>query len=161
MRPHDLHHNEHNETIKSINFLFQGYVNNIICQFHWFSTPYTMTILNIAHVGKKISNVFDIGKWKRMNVGRKWATFVAAMKFHICAMVFWSYYFLNFIGSVWTCVVVSIDRFIAVKYPLHSKIWCTPKRAVKVLSSLTVVIIIYQVSPFYLAQNHNVRKMME
>ncbi|CAD6187139.1 unnamed protein product [Caenorhabditis auriculariae] len=42
-------------------------------------------------------------------------------------------------GSVWTCVAVTVDRFLAVNYPLHSKIWCTPKRAICILAVITVV----------------------
>jgi hypothetical protein len=47
-------------------------------------------------------------------------------------------------GSVWTCVAITVDRFLAVKYPLHMRLWCTPHRAFCVLSCITAISIIYK-----------------
>ncbi|CAJ0583602.1 unnamed protein product, partial [Mesorhabditis spiculigera] len=52
-------------------------------------------------------------------------------------------------GSVWTCVAVTVDRFLAVNYPLHSKIWCTPKRAVVIMGALTTFIFFYKIPQFF------------
>jgi hypothetical protein len=46
--------------------------------------------------------------------------------------------------SVWTCVAITIDRFLAVKYPLHMRFWCTPQRAVCVLSVIALFSAVYK-----------------
>ncbi|CCD68810.1 G-protein coupled receptors family 1 profile domain-containing protein [Caenorhabditis elegans] len=52
-------------------------------------------------------------------------------------------------GSVWTCVAVTVDRFLAVNYPLHSKIWCTPRRATTILIAITVFSILFKAPMFF------------
>ncbi|CAI2355930.1 unnamed protein product [Caenorhabditis sp. 36 PRJEB53466] len=52
-------------------------------------------------------------------------------------------------GSVWTCVAVTVDRFLAVNYPLHSKIWCTPRRAVSILLAITVFSVLFKAPMFF------------
>uniref|UniRef100_A0AC34QHG2 G-protein coupled receptors family 1 profile domain-containing protein n=1 Tax=Panagrolaimus sp. JU765 TaxID=591449 RepID=A0AC34QHG2_9BILA len=52
-------------------------------------------------------------------------------------------------GSVWTCVAITLDRFLAVKYPLHMRLWCTSKRAIWVLSFITAFSIIYKIPSFF------------
>ncbi|EGT59194.1 hypothetical protein CAEBREN_03495 [Caenorhabditis brenneri] len=52
-------------------------------------------------------------------------------------------------GSVWTCVAVTVDRFLAVNYPLHSKIWCTPRRATFILGIITVFSIVFKAPMFF------------
>ncbi|PAV63404.1 hypothetical protein WR25_20341 [Diploscapter pachys] len=46
-------------------------------------------------------------------------------------------------------------RFIAVKYPLHMKIWCTPTRAFRILVGITIFSTIYRFPTFFeLTHNH-------
>ncbi|PIC20138.1 hypothetical protein B9Z55_025432 [Caenorhabditis nigoni] len=52
-------------------------------------------------------------------------------------------------GSVWTCVAVTVDRFLAVNYPLHSKIWCTPRRAASILLAITVFSVSFKAPMFF------------
>uniref|UniRef100_A0A1I7TR77 G_PROTEIN_RECEP_F1_2 domain-containing protein n=1 Tax=Caenorhabditis tropicalis TaxID=1561998 RepID=A0A1I7TR77_9PELO len=52
-------------------------------------------------------------------------------------------------GSVWTCVAVTVDRFLAVNYPLHSKIWCTPRRAATILFVITIFSIVFKAPMFF------------
>lgn len=47
-------------------------------------------------------------------------------------------------GSVWTCVAITIDRFLAVKYPLQMRYWCTPQKAVCILTAIAVFSIVYK-----------------
>lgn len=47
-------------------------------------------------------------------------------------------------ASVWTCVAITIDRFLAVKYPLQMRSWCTPQKAACVLSAIAVFSIVYK-----------------
>lgn len=35
--------------------------------------------------------------------------------------------------SVWTCVAITLDRFLAIRFPLHSRSWCTEGRATKII----------------------------
>ncbi len=48
-------------------------------------------------------------------------------------------------GSVWTCVAISVDRFIAVRYPFKKSQYCTQRNACKVLLAITVAAILYQI----------------
>lgn len=47
-------------------------------------------------------------------------------------------------GSVWTCVAITVDRFLAVKYPLHMRVWCTPRCAACILSCIAAISIVYK-----------------
>ncbi|KAE9554762.1 hypothetical protein FO519_002023 [Halicephalobus sp. NKZ332] len=59
-------------------------------------------------------------------------------------------------GSVWTCVAITVDRFLAVRYPLHMRLWCTSKRAICVLSFITIISIVYKLpSAFELSQDES------
>ncbi|PAV58768.1 hypothetical protein WR25_10831 [Diploscapter pachys] len=51
--------------------------------------------------------------------------------------------------NVYVCLAVTVDRYIAVRYPLHSKIWCTPKKAVMVLVGIAVFTLIYRIPVFF------------
>ncbi|KAI1707835.1 7 transmembrane receptor (rhodopsin family) domain-containing protein [Ditylenchus destructor] len=52
-------------------------------------------------------------------------------------------------GSVWTCVAITVDRFLAVKYPLHTRAWCTSHRARTVLNCIGVVAILYKMPSIF------------
>ncbi|PAV62023.1 hypothetical protein WR25_00590, partial [Diploscapter pachys] len=52
-------------------------------------------------------------------------------------------------GSVYICVAITVDRFLAVKYPLHFKLWCTPSRALKILFGITLGTIVYRIPVFF------------
>ncbi|CAI5455614.1 unnamed protein product [Caenorhabditis angaria] len=58
-------------------------------------------------------------------------------------------------GSVWTCVAVTVDRFLAVNYPLHSKIWCTPRKALTILTIITICSILYKAPGFFELSNNS------
>lgn len=47
-------------------------------------------------------------------------------------------------ASVWTCVAITVDRFLAVKYPLHMRLWCTPRCAFFVLTIIAMISIVYK-----------------
>ena len=36
--------------------------------------------------------------------------------------------------SVWTCVAMTVDRFLAIKYPIQSRRWCTTQRTRAILT---------------------------
>ena len=48
--------------------------------------------------------------------------------------------------SAWTCAAITIDRFLHIKYPFQSKIWCTIKGAKIIIISMTCIAVIYRVS---------------
>ena len=48
--------------------------------------------------------------------------------------------------SAWTCAAITIDRFLHIKYPFQSKIWCTIKRTKIIIISMTCIAVIYRVS---------------
>jgi len=52
------------------------------------------------------------------------------------------------VAGTWIIVGMTVDRYIAVCYPLQSKSICTPKRAKIILSVLFTVMAIYNL-PFY------------
>uniref|UniRef100_A0A915DN68 G-protein coupled receptors family 1 profile domain-containing protein n=1 Tax=Ditylenchus dipsaci TaxID=166011 RepID=A0A915DN68_9BILA len=52
-------------------------------------------------------------------------------------------------GSVWTCVAITVDRFLAVTYPLHTRAWCTSHRARTVLNCIGVVAILYKMPSIF------------
>ncbi|KAK0397801.1 hypothetical protein QR680_002275 [Steinernema hermaphroditum] len=47
-------------------------------------------------------------------------------------------------ASVWTCVAITVDRFLAVQYPLKRRLWCTPTKALLVLSIIAIVSFFYK-----------------
>uniref|UniRef100_A0A914CU50 G-protein coupled receptors family 1 profile domain-containing protein n=1 Tax=Acrobeloides nanus TaxID=290746 RepID=A0A914CU50_9BILA len=47
-------------------------------------------------------------------------------------------------ASVWTCVAITVDRFLAVKYPLHMRVWCTPRCAMVVLGCIAMISVVYK-----------------
>uniref|UniRef100_A0A7E4VLB2 G_PROTEIN_RECEP_F1_2 domain-containing protein n=1 Tax=Panagrellus redivivus TaxID=6233 RepID=A0A7E4VLB2_PANRE len=64
-------------------------------------------------------------------------------------------------GSVWTCVAITVDRFLAVKYPLHMRLWCTPQKAICALCCITGLSILYKIPSIFelkLDENGRVHK---
>ncbi|KAH7725468.1 G-protein coupled receptor [Aphelenchoides avenae] len=47
-------------------------------------------------------------------------------------------------ASVWTCVAVTVDRYLAVRYPLKMRVWCTPTKAMLVLAVIATVSFLYK-----------------
>ncbi|CAJ0937585.1 unnamed protein product, partial [Mesorhabditis belari] len=52
-------------------------------------------------------------------------------------------------GSVWTCVAVTVDRFVAVSFPIKKRIWCTPMTSTITLCALTGFCILYKFPAFF------------
>uniref|UniRef100_A0A915CGL2 G-protein coupled receptors family 1 profile domain-containing protein n=1 Tax=Parascaris univalens TaxID=6257 RepID=A0A915CGL2_PARUN len=52
-------------------------------------------------------------------------------------------------SSVWTCVAITVDRFLAIKYPLRTRIWCSPARAKLVLSVIATVSFLYKLPSLF------------
>ncbi|CAI4229539.1 unnamed protein product [Auanema sp. JU1783] len=51
-------------------------------------------------------------------------------------------------GSVWTCVAVTLDRFIAVSYPIRKRVLCTPNTSLAVLLGVTFFSVIFKIPAF-------------
>ncbi|KAI6221944.1 G-PROTEIN-RECEP-F1-2 domain-containing protein [Aphelenchoides fujianensis] len=51
---------------------------------------------------------------------------------------------LSQFASVWTCVAVTVDRYLAVQYPLKTRLWCTPWKAFCVLMIIATISILYK-----------------
>ncbi|TMS37376.1 hypothetical protein L596_004319 [Steinernema carpocapsae] len=52
-------------------------------------------------------------------------------------------------ASVWTCVAITVDRFLAVQYPLKRRLWCTPTKALLVLSIIAIVSFFYKMPSIF------------
>ncbi len=52
-------------------------------------------------------------------------------------------------GSTLVCLAVTVDRFVAVRYPLKKRIWCTPRRALYTVVVLVVSSAFYRASSFF------------
>ncbi|KAI6224846.1 BMA-FRPR-8, isoform c [Aphelenchoides besseyi] len=47
-------------------------------------------------------------------------------------------------ASVWTCVAVTVDRYLAVQYPLKTRVLCTPFKALCVLLTIGTISLLYK-----------------
>ncbi|VDK27489.1 unnamed protein product [Gongylonema pulchrum] len=47
-------------------------------------------------------------------------------------------------SSVWTCVAIAADRYLAVKYPFRTRVWCSTSRAKVVLSVIATISFVYK-----------------
>ncbi|MCP3665205.1 MAG: G-protein coupled receptor, partial [Gammaproteobacteria bacterium] len=45
--------------------------------------------------------------------------------------------------SVWTCVALTLDRYLAVKFPLRKLFWCTAARSTKTLIGILIFGVVY------------------
>uniref|UniRef100_A0A0N5D5P7 G_PROTEIN_RECEP_F1_2 domain-containing protein n=1 Tax=Thelazia callipaeda TaxID=103827 RepID=A0A0N5D5P7_THECL len=52
-------------------------------------------------------------------------------------------------SSIWTCVAITVDRFLAVKYPLQTRMWCSTSRAKLVLSVIATVSFVYKLPSLF------------
>ncbi|CAB3411746.1 unnamed protein product, partial [Caenorhabditis bovis] len=52
-------------------------------------------------------------------------------------------------GSVWTYVAVTVDRFIAVSFPLKKRVWSTRSTSTTVLICITVISAIFKLPSFF------------
>uniref|UniRef100_A0A1I8END0 G_PROTEIN_RECEP_F1_2 domain-containing protein n=2 Tax=Wuchereria bancrofti TaxID=6293 RepID=A0A1I8END0_WUCBA len=52
-------------------------------------------------------------------------------------------------SSVWTCVAITVDRYLAVKYPLQTRVWCSTSRAKLVLSVIATVSFVYKLPSLF------------
>uniref|UniRef100_A0A1I7V5C7 G_PROTEIN_RECEP_F1_2 domain-containing protein n=1 Tax=Loa loa TaxID=7209 RepID=A0A1I7V5C7_LOALO len=52
-------------------------------------------------------------------------------------------------SSVWTCVAITVDRYLAVKYPLQTRMWCSTSRAKLVLSVIATVSFVYKLPSLF------------
>lgn len=52
-------------------------------------------------------------------------------------------------SSVWTCVAITVDRYLAVKYPLKTRVWCSTSRAKLVLSVIATVSFVYKIPSLF------------
>lgn len=52
-------------------------------------------------------------------------------------------------ASVWTCVAITVDRFLAVRYPLKMRVWCTPAKAFLVLLVIATISLLYKMPAIF------------
>ncbi|KAF7635451.1 hypothetical protein Mgra_00005129 [Meloidogyne graminicola] len=52
-------------------------------------------------------------------------------------------------ASVWTVIAITIDRYLAVRYPLHTRAWCTANRAKTVVFFITIVAVLFKMPSFF------------
>uniref|UniRef100_A0A914PIY2 G-protein coupled receptors family 1 profile domain-containing protein n=1 Tax=Panagrolaimus davidi TaxID=227884 RepID=A0A914PIY2_9BILA len=52
-------------------------------------------------------------------------------------------------ASVWTCVAITVDRFLAVQYPLKMRLWCSPAKAFVVLSIIATISFLYKMPSIF------------
>ncbi len=53
------------------------------------------------------------------------------------------------ICSAWVVVIISMDRWIRTRFPFQSKILCTPRKALILVTILVVVDISHMLTPFF------------
>ena len=56
---------------------------------------------------------------------------------------------IAYFGSVWSCVAIAIDRFLAVRWPLKVRLWCTRKRARRILLIIFTSAILFNIPAFF------------
>lgn len=69
--------------------------------------------------------------------------------FNYAAVIFYPLSLIAQFGSVWTCVAITIDRFIAIQFPLKTRQWCTAQRACIVLFAITILGVLYRVPAMF------------
>ncbi|KAK5974335.1 hypothetical protein GCK32_019482, partial [Trichostrongylus colubriformis] len=50
----------------------------------------------------------------------------------------------HFPGSVWTCLVIAFDRFIAVFLPIQKRVWATPRTSTIFICGVALFAIVIQ-----------------
>ncbi|CAD6196152.1 unnamed protein product [Caenorhabditis auriculariae] len=66
-----------------------------------------------------------------------------------CTIIIWPLSLMAQVGSVWTCVAVTFDRFIAVSFPIKKRVWCTPSTSAAVLCVITVFSALFKLPSFF------------
>ncbi|CAJ0602648.1 unnamed protein product [Cylicocyclus nassatus] len=52
-------------------------------------------------------------------------------------------------GSVWTCVAITFDRFIAVFFPIRKHVWATPRTSTIVICGVTLFSVLFKLPAFF------------
>uniref|UniRef100_A0A7E4WBP2 G_PROTEIN_RECEP_F1_2 domain-containing protein n=2 Tax=Panagrellus redivivus TaxID=6233 RepID=A0A7E4WBP2_PANRE len=52
-------------------------------------------------------------------------------------------------ASVWTCVAITVDRFLAVQYPLKMRVWCTPAKAFAIIVVIATISFLYKMPSIF------------
>ncbi|KAJ1372212.1 Serpentine type 7TM GPCR chemoreceptor Srw [Parelaphostrongylus tenuis] len=52
-------------------------------------------------------------------------------------------------GSVWTCVMIACDRFIAVFFPIKKRVWATPTTSVIVICGVALFSVLFKLPAFF------------
>ncbi|KJH44846.1 7 transmembrane receptor [Dictyocaulus viviparus] len=52
-------------------------------------------------------------------------------------------------GSVWTCVVIACDRFIAVSFPFKKRVWSTPTTSTFVICGVAFLCVLFKLPAFF------------
>uniref|UniRef100_A0A0N4ZCG9 G_PROTEIN_RECEP_F1_2 domain-containing protein n=1 Tax=Parastrongyloides trichosuri TaxID=131310 RepID=A0A0N4ZCG9_PARTI len=53
------------------------------------------------------------------------------------------------IASVYTCVAITVDRFLAVKYPLKMRMWCSSSRASFIVFAIGIASVIFKIPSYF------------
>ncbi|CEF59435.1 FMRFamide receptor [Strongyloides ratti] len=64
-------------------------------------------------------------------------------------LIFYPISLMAQVASVYTCVAITVDRFLAVKYPLKMRMWCSSRKATIIVICIGIASIIFKI-PSYL-----------
>uniref|UniRef100_A0A0N4WU86 G_PROTEIN_RECEP_F1_2 domain-containing protein n=1 Tax=Haemonchus placei TaxID=6290 RepID=A0A0N4WU86_HAEPC len=53
------------------------------------------------------------------------------------------------VSSVWTCVVIAFDRFIAVFFPIKKRVWATPQTSTTVICGVAIFSLLFKLPAFF------------
>ncbi|VDM64829.1 unnamed protein product [Angiostrongylus costaricensis] len=53
------------------------------------------------------------------------------------------------LSSVWTCVVIACDRFIAVFFPIKKRVWATPTTSAIVMCGVAIFSVLFKLPAFF------------
>lgn len=101
------------------------------------SVYFFLTVLAVADTIMLFVSAFKT--WIRVLTGWELLVYSSAT----CKTVFFLVLFSQHMAA-WVVVLVTIDRFIAVWFPLRATSWCTVRRAYIVTAITTVTVIIYR-----------------
>lgn len=52
-------------------------------------------------------------------------------------------------GSVWTCVAIAFDRFLAVFFPIKKRVWATPQTSTTVICGVAIFSVLFKLPAFF------------
>ncbi|VDO94214.1 unnamed protein product [Heligmosomoides polygyrus] len=55
----------------------------------------------------------------------------------------------NPVGSVWTCVAIAFDRFLAVFFPIKKRVWATPQTSTTVICGVAIFSVLFKLPAFF------------